>query len=230
MAMKVPNNSQPKNIPLVRLLLLGVMKQLSDVFNVPEKRIVPISSTDRMKVAQKIAERDNEGEILFPQMLLYVTNVIRGDQEQTYNARTLSRAGLYTKLDDNQNAIGRIHIIPVILEVEVIYQTNDYFGGLEYATRWMSAGLHRRLNFSMTYMNFDFDIPIDMAATVVVPEQDASIDIPNYYEYDTGIRVMGYLESEHPDDTDRVVVLRQLETDVQAVFDVTASAKKISCI
>lgn len=219
--MAVINPNSPPLPSLAKLLILGVMQRLSDVFQVPAERIIPISTSDRMKVAQTAAQKYSNGEIIFPQILLYTTAFIRGDTEQEYNARAIMRNGVYAKLDDTQNSVKRIHLFPAIMEIEVIYQTNDYFQGLQYGSNWLAAGLSRFLNFTITYMGVPLDIRVDLGSTIQVPELDADISTPNYYEYDCGIRVRGFLESEHRDDTDTVSMLRQVVTNYTLVDDVT---------
>ncbi len=228
--MAVVNPNRPPNrIPLTRMLILGVMKGISDYFEVPPERVIPISTTDRMKVAQKAAERYNQGNMVFPQILIYITEFARGDQDasNTYNPRALMRNGVYTKMSDDENRVQRLHISPCNIGIEVIYQTNDYFQGIDYATRWMNGGLRKRLNFTLTYMNFPLDIHVDLAPSLQIPEMDASIDIPNYYEYDSGLIVHGFLEDQEHDDEDQVQMLRQTVTGVSVVADAVAAANQL---
>lgn len=226
MAIKDPNHP-PDRVPLSRLLILGVMQRISEFFNVDPKRVVPISTNDRMKVAQRLADKYNNGKVEFPQVLLYVTQVIRGDQESGYNAAALARSGIYTKMADNENRIQRLHIVPVTLEIEVIYQTNDFFAGMEHTSRWMTGGVRKRLNFTVTYLNFPMDIQVEMSPTMQVPEQDASIDIPNFYEWDAGIRVKGYLDTTEHDDEDQVQMLRTTALAVSVVDDIVKAASDL---
>lgn len=221
-------NEPPERIPLSKLLILGVMMRLADTFDIPTNRIIPISTSDRMKVAQKAAEQSNNAQIVLPQILLYVTNFIRGDVDNGgYNTRAVARSGVYTKLDDNSGAIQRLHLIQCTMEVEIIYQTNDFFGGLNYAADWLAAGVHQRMNFTLKYMNLPLDIRVEMSEQLAVPEQDASIDVPNYYEYSAGVRVRGWLDSRHQDSEDRVSMLRQVVYAVSAVSDTEVALKQL---
>lgn len=216
-------NIPPKRIALTNMLLMGVMQRMAEAFDVPPERVVPISTSDRMAVMKRVAEKHSKGVIQFPQIMCYLTNFIRGDAEPESgrHAKTLARHGVRTKIDDNTGAVQRLHLIPTIIEMEILYQVDDYFKGIDYATRWMSAGLHMRLNFTITYMNLPMDIRVELANQVVVPQRDESIDIPNFFEFDSSIKLYCFTEDNHPDDEDRVSMLKQLKQKYELTTDIS---------
>lgn len=219
------NQTPPRRMSLAEMIILGVSQRLSDLMDVPAKRILPISTNDRMRVAQRVADMKNNGKLELPMIMLHTTTMSRGDQNQDltgYNARSMSRHGVYTARNDNQTAITRLHLVPAVYEMEVIYLTDSYTAGLTYGSNWLAHSIRGRMNFTLRYNGLPIDMQVHMAPSVTVPERDESVDVPNFYEYDSGIQVVGYVDSTCPDDNATVPLVNQIIYDFQAVTDVDA--------
>jgi hypothetical protein len=199
-------------------MLIGLLQKLSQAFEVPPDRVQHTSTSDRMA---KLKAMFGDNPIVFPVILTKCVLITRGDQAPNgYNAIALHRAGLYHRLSDDANRVTRIHPVPITLDVEVAYLTNDYFGGLDFGALWMSNGLARRLNMTIDYYNLPIDIRVELGSSMDVPEQDAAVANPNFYTWQSGIIMQGYFNDPHLDGEEEAQMLRAVATELKLTSDV----------
>lgn len=197
--------------PIQEMILKGVQQTLADTFALSPERIVFFASTDRMKIAQRVAQLHNglASGIKWPVMLLHMSALSRGDTESMhgYNAKSLARHGQYVKMSESQTRVLKTNLVPIVTEIEIFYMTDSFEEAFRYACAWMTRGINNRMNFTATYAGLSIDIRCEMSAQITTPDVEASIDQPNVFEYVSTLKVVGYASDDHPDGTSYVQVL-----------------------
>jgi hypothetical protein len=197
--------------PIQEMILKGVQQTLADTFALSPERIVFFASTDRLKIAQKVAQLHAgfAGGIKWPIMLLHMNGLSRGDSEQMhgYNSKSMARHGQYLKMSESKTRVLKTNLVPVVTEIEVFYMTDSFEDAFKYSCAWMTNGINNRMNFTATYAGLGIDIRCEMSPQINTPDLEASIDQPNVYEYISTIKVAGYASDAHPNGTSYIQVL-----------------------
>lgn len=199
--------------PIERMILQGVQQTLSDTFQIPSERIVFFASTDRMRIADRVAKMHQglEGSVKWPVLMIHMNSMSLGmvDQMHAYNTKSLARHGQYLKMAESQERILKSNLVPVVMELEVVFMTDAFDAAFGYASAWLANAVHNRANFTVTYSNVGIDVRCEMSPTLSTPDREESIDMPNVFEYLSNIKVAGYISDQHPDGSSYVQILRK---------------------
>ena len=212
---------------LPKLMIQSLRSRLADLLSLPVDSVRPISSNDRMRLAQQAAQLMQKGTLTFPQVFMRMSTV-SGAQDyssNTYNPVRLYRAGIEVLADDNENSTMRLHLAPAQFNFEVIYQTDSFDTSIEFPQRWITGGLRNALNSTIVFAGAYLDIKCVLSTSIDLPELDKSIEIPNYYEISTSVQVQGYVVSTHRQDTDVEPKIRTVH--LTGVFDTQDYVKNI---
>jgi hypothetical protein len=203
----------PELPPIERMIIRGVQDTLGAVFGLPPERIVFFASTNRIQIAQKVAELHEglEGRVKWPVLMMHMNSMRLGfvDQMHGYNAKSLARHGQYLKAAESQDRLLKSSIVPIVMELEVIYMTDSFDQAFAYASAWLTNAVHNRANFTVTYMNLGIDVRCEMSPELSTPDREESVDMPNVFEYMSTIRVAGYASDQHPDGTSYIQLLHK---------------------
>lgn len=203
----------PKLPPIERMIVKGVQETLGQAFGLSSERIVFFASTNRMKIAEQVAKLHEglEGKIKWPLMLLHLNGLTLGhvDQMHAYNTKSMARHGQYLKVAESQDRVLKSNLVPIVMEIEVIYMNDGFDQAFAYACAWLTNAVHNRLNFTATYMNLSIDVRSEMSPQLSTPDREESIDQPNVFEYVSTIKVAGYASDQHPDGTSYVQLLHK---------------------
>lgn len=202
-----------KLMPLHDLTLKGVVQCLAALYDIKEPNILFISTTDKYRIAQRFSEQKSPGSTMtYPKMFVHIVNMML-DKER-YNAKSLSRHGVYARIGDNQNAVRKMTLVPTVYELEVIYAVDDFGKAMQFTSQWLANGINNRLNFTLTYYGLPIDIRVEMVDQISTPDRDEGVDLVNHYEYIAGLRVFSYVQSDHADDNAMVAILKQRITTI----------------
>lgn len=203
----------PKLPPIERMIVKGVQETLGQTFGLAPERIVFFASTNRMKIAEQVAKLHEglEGKIKWPLLLLHLNSLSLGFVEgmHAYNTKSLARHGMYMKAAESQDRLLKSNLVPIVMDIEVIYMTDSFEQAFGYATGWLTNAVHNRMNFTATYMNLGIDVRCEMSPQISTPDREESIDQPNVFEYTSNIKVAGYASDAHPDGTSYVQLLHK---------------------
>lgn len=207
-------NKPPELAEFSHLTIKGVLQTLSNVFGIQEPSLVFVSTSDRYRVAQRIAQMTAgaDATVPYPIMFLHLMNVLlnKTPDDGAYNLKSLARMGRYTKRKtDNQTAYRRVTLVPTVYEMEVIYLDNDFFRTLSFTTQWMANAIQNRMNYTIEYYGIACDIRVEMSDAIATPDRDESVEAVNHYEYTSALRVFSYVQSDHMDDNAIVPALQQ---------------------
>jgi hypothetical protein len=126
-----------------------------------------------------------------------------------YNTKSLARHGQYLKASESQDRLLKSNIVPIVMELEVIYMTDSFDQAFAYASAWLTNAIHNRANFTVTYMNLGIDVRCEMSPELSTPDREESVDMPNVFEYMSTIRIAGYASDQHPDGTSYIQLLHK---------------------
>lgn len=203
----------PELPPIERMILRGIQETLGSAFQIPDERIVFFASTDRMRVAKRVAELHEglNGTVKWPVLMLHMNAMRLGFTEQmhAYNTKSMARHGQYLKIAESQDRVLKSNLVPMVMELEVIYMTDSFDQAFRYASSWLSNAVHNRANFTVNYMNLGIDVRCEMSPELNTPDREETVDVPNVFEYVSTIRVAGYISDSHPDGTSYIQVLRK---------------------
>ena len=168
------------------IILKGLEHTVAKYFGVDKTFFV--STTDRnARMALITDEKDKS--LLFPAIFL---SMARGSLSETYNARSMRRHGTYTGLVD-EFTVGKSHIVPVDMEIDIELATDSFTEFLKYFKMWFLAVTSGPLNFNVDYDGLSVLIRVEVAPDLVVPKRDVSLDSPSYYEGTGQLLVHGYI-------------------------------------
>jgi hypothetical protein len=200
-------------MPMHDLTLKGVLQSLSVLYEMKEPDLLFISTTDKYRIAQRFSEQKNPGGALkYPKLFLHIVNMMI-DRERI-NVKSLARHGVYGPINDNQNAVRKMTLVPTIYELEAIYVVDDFLKAMTFASQWLANSINNRLNFTLTYYGLPVDIRVEMVDSVSTPDRDEGVDLANHYEYVLGLKVFSYVQSDHADDNAIVSILKQRVTTI----------------
>lgn len=199
--------------PIEKMVIKGVQEMLAQTFGLTSDRIVFFATTDRMKIAEKVAKLHEglEGKVKWPLILLHLNSMSLGTEENLhgYNTRSLARHGMYLKASEQKTRLLKAALIPVVMDIEVFYMTDSFDQAFAYSAAWLTTAVQNRLNFTVTYSNVGIDVRTQMSTSINTPDREESVEQPNVFEYVSNMRVAGYANDAHPDGTSYVQLLHK---------------------
>ena len=201
-------------LPAVESMILrGVEGGLSDIFDLPPERVVFFAGTNKMQIAAAVAKfhKGIEGGVQWPLLMLHVSSLSSGVGENMHavNTKSMARQGRYYKVAESMDYVINQKMVPAVMEIEVIYMTDNFPEAFSYANQWIANAVNNRLNFSLTYMGESMDIRSEMSGQISTPDGEFAVDMPSVYEYASTVKVVGYITDQHPDANSKVQLLRK---------------------
>jgi hypothetical protein len=218
MNQNTPNPPIP-NLPRIEnMVLAGVMETCTDLFGLPKDQIIFFATTNRMQVAERIKQlrEGAQAQLKWPLVFVHVTGFEDADGSDLFavSPKTLAREGINVHMADTQNMVLNVKIVPVVFEVEVVYVDDDWKRSFQFACEWMASAKMNRMNFSMTYMNVDFDVRTKMNPSFTTPDRDEAVNQSNQFEYTGSFSVGGYVQASGADAISKVSVIRQVQSNI----------------
>lgn len=194
----------------------ALLGQLKTILDVPAENVRFSTSTGRVRQSLLDLQKENK-PVSYPLLYLRPSSIdIRDIGDESAYSRSLTRHGSYLSVNDNQTAVGRVKLIPVLLEYEVLMLVEDFQSVVSISTRWIAAARRSMANFTITYLNLPIDVTVSMGDRLQIPERDDDINSPmNMYELNGAVIMKSYINDPHPDGYDVVDILRH------GVYEVT---------
>lgn len=213
-----PNPPLPNLARIERIILAGLMESVRSLFDIPKAQIIFFATTNRMQIADRI-KKMREGAsatLTWPIVFVHVTGFApaQGDDLHAVNPRHLARTGINVHLADTQNTVLNVKIVPVVFECELIYMDDDWDRSFRYGCEWMAAAQANKLNYSITYHNYDLDIRVKMGDSFSTPDREEAVNQSNQFEYSSTLQIGGFVQASGADAVSKVSVIRQIKGDV----------------
>lgn len=213
------------NTTLERVIIQGVLQYLGRAFGPVVSQqateqgstVSPlqpkfISSSDKWHVLKQL--QTQTGVFQYPYLFLKLTNAAIQDAGMSYNPKALLRAGVYGGVDDSKTTYRRHRIIPVAMQCEVSFLTNDFWQSMAFVNAWMFAAVKKNLNFNVKFDDVAYSIRVDLEANLATPEKDNSVDLPNNYEMVGTLTIHAYFsENKAMVDVERYPIFRTLHVN-----------------
>lgn len=171
-----------------------------------------VSSSDIWRQIVEGQKQQENGKLDFPfcYFKLMSINTHTASDQLNHMTKNLYRSGLIGKY--NESGVAYIHrFIPADFLVEVTFITDNFSEVKAFANKWQYVAIGQRLNSNWTYDGITLSVRVDMEYGVNIPEQDATAEIPNYYEVKANLTVRGFMsEGNLLNEREKTVRLQQI--------------------
>lgn len=188
-------------IPLIQYVFAGLKKKMKQCFGT-----APLISTEA-----QIRDLLMDGSVKsWPITFLKVRHADLNEETIRVN-KIGAQSGILGKKSADEKHATRLAVIPIRLDLEYNYLTNSFEDVLSFVAKWLHTGLKNRLNFTLTYLNIDFDIVVMLESQLSIPEKENLYsDNPDYFQY-TGIMYLNaYVTNEDSRDMQEVPLIEEI--------------------
>lgn len=177
--------------PIEEYVLVGFLKKFTSVFgcicnytNAYDK----IHSINRLKGGQPMQ---------YPYAFLSITGIQLGD---TINSHRMGRVGMTTQEKGSSgNVVNKFKLVPVSIEVEITYKTNNLYGSpdsiLSFASKWMMAYRFGHLKFDVLYGGNAYSIAPLLSEQLTIPQRENEVETESCYVLETTATIKGYMST-----------------------------------
>lgn len=181
-------------ITIEKMTIRGLSRMMKKHFNLKREPLF-ISTTDKWNVINHLRkQKDQRTEFPFMTFKL-VSMEVNG---QSYHAKSLDRNGVVGAPNDAQSGMYKTQPIPVNINIEMSFLTDDLYVLLNFANNWLYVSLRKLLNMSIEFDGVNYDIQCETDTSLSIPEKDMQIEQVNAYEFVSQVIVHGYVSPAIP--------------------------------
>jgi len=196
--------------PLSYYVFAGLQQMIAQDFAVKP----PIFST--AENVQELLRTGVKPEYPFCYLRLVTMGVsTKSDDGKSRNPHEMARLGMMNRFNTDRSEAQITAAIPTTYAIELHFITDNFNQVMTFNTRWTFAHIRNRLDFKLGYMDFDYDIGIELDPSLTVPTQEGDLSSPGPFEFVDNLSVRGYLINDDPRDIRDVPLVKHLNLRLQ---------------
>lgn len=176
--------------PIDKLIKEGFAQQIKRQFRAPA---IYVSSPDKLRTLQQL---QGNNPVEYPYIFLNIGSWSAATDR--YNSNRLARQGVPVTISSDGLQFQTVRVIPVNLEIEVTFITNQY-SGIEPSTvdgfirRWFFVRRNGSVNFTVNYGLTNFPVAYTVTESLSIPPRESPTDQESVYQVVGTLTLQGYV-------------------------------------